>query len=58
MQNVIAIKISGCLQQSYRDETNATLTDSESFKSYVKMTGRTTNNGKSNDVKIAVPLST
>ena len=49
-------KTSGSLWQCYRDEPNTSLTDSESFKSKVKITGSTPNNGNTKDVKIAAPL--
>ena len=39
-------KTSGSLWQYYRDEPNDNLADSESFKSKIKITGETPNNGK------------
>ena len=49
-------KTSGSLWQYYKDDPNDNLTDSESFKSKVKITGKTPNNGNTNDVEIIVPL--
>ena len=49
-------KTSGSLWQYYRDEPNDNLANSESFKSKIKITGKTTNNGNEKDVKIMVPL--
>ena len=49
-------KTSGSLWQYYKDYPNDNLTDSESFKSKVKITGNTPNNGNTKDVEIIVPL--
>ena len=49
-------RTSGSLRQYYRDEPNDNLVDSESFKSKMKITGKTPNNGNKKDVKIMVPL--
>ena len=49
-------KISGSLWQYYRDEPNGNLADSESFKSKIKITGTTPDNGNEKDVEIMVPL--
>ena len=49
-------KTSGSLQQYYKEDPNDNLTDSESFKSKVKITGNTPNNGNTKDVEIIVPL--
>ena len=49
-------KISGSLWQYYKDDPNDNLANSESFKSNVKMTGKTPNNGNTKDVEIIVPL--
>ena len=49
-------KTSGSLWQYYRNEQNNTLADSESFKSKIKITGETPNNGNEKDVEIMVPL--
>ena len=49
-------KISGSLWQYYKDDPNDNLADSESFKSKVKITGKTPNNGNTKDVQIIVPL--
>ena len=47
---------SGSLWQYYKDDPNDNLTDSESFKSKVKITGNTPNNRNTKDVEIIVPL--
>ena len=49
-------KTSGRLWQYYRDEPNNILADSESFKSKIKITGKTPNDGNQKDVEIMVPL--
>ena len=49
-------KASGSLWQYYKDDPNDNLTDSESFKSKVKITGNTPAAGNTNDVEIIVPL--
>ena len=49
-------KISGSFWQYYRDEPNDNLTDSESFKSKIKITGNTPAGGNTKDVEIIVPL--
>ena len=49
-------KTSGSLWQCYKDDPNDNLTDSESFKSKVNITGKTPNNGNTKDVEIIVPL--
>ena len=49
-------KTSGSLWQYYKDEPNDNLEDSESFKSKVKITVRTPDNGNTKDVEIIVPL--
>ena len=49
-------KTSGSLWQYYRDEANDRLTDSKSFKSEIKITGKTSNNGNTKDIEIIVPL--
>ena len=49
-------KASTSLWQYYKDEPNDNLTDSESFKSKVKITGSTPNNGNTRNVEIIVPL--
>ena len=43
-------KTSGSLWQYYKDDPNDNLTDFESFKSKLKITGNTPNNGKTKDV--------
>ena len=50
-------KRSGSLWQYYRDEPNDNLTDSESFKSNLKITGNTPADGNTKNVEIAVPLT-
>ena len=49
-------KTSGSLWQYYKDDPNDNLTDSESFKSKVKITGNTPEVGNAKDVEIIVPL--
>ena len=49
-------KTSGSLYQYYKDELNDNIAGSESFKSKVKMTGKTPNDGNTKDVEIIVPL--
>ena len=49
-------KTSGNLWQYYKDEPNDNIEDSESFKSKVKIIGKTPNNGNIEDVEIIVPL--
>ena len=49
-------KTSGNLRQYYKDEPNDNLTDSESFKSKIKMTGQTPGDGNTNDLEIIVLL--
>ena len=49
-------KTSGSLWQYYRDEINDNLLDSKSFKSTIKITGKTPNNDNEKDVEIMVPL--
>ena len=49
-------KTSGSLWQYYKDEPNDNLADSESFKSKVKITGNTPNNGNAKNVEIIVQL--
>ena len=49
-------KISGSLWQYYRDEPNYNLADSESFKSKIKITGKTPAAVNKKDVEIMVPL--
>ena len=48
--------ISGSLWQYYRGELNANVADSESFKSKIKIAGKSPNNGNEKDVEIMVPL--
>ena len=49
-------KTSGSLWQHYRDEANNNLADSESFKSKMKITGKTPAAGNEKNVEIMVPL--
>ena len=49
-------KTSGRLWQYYKDVSNDDLTDSESFKYKVKITGNTLNNNNMKDVEIMVLL--
>ena len=49
-------KTSGSLWQYYRDEPNNNLSDSESFESKIKITGKTPNNDNAKDVEIILPL--
>ena len=49
-------KTSASLWQYYRDEPNDNLADSQLFKSKIKITGKTHNNGNEKDVQIMVPL--
>ena len=49
-------KRSGNLWRYYRDEPSDILTNSESFKFRVKITGNTPAAGNTKDIKIAVPL--
>ena len=49
-------KTTGSLWQYLRVEPDDNLADSESFKSKIKITGKTTNNGNEKDVEIMVPL--
>ena len=46
----------GSLWQYFRDEPNNNLADSESFKSKIKITGKTPNDDNEKDVEIMVPL--
>ena len=49
-------KTSGSLWQYYKDEPNDNIADSESFKSKVKITGKTPDDGNTKDVEIIVLL--
>ena len=42
--------------QCYKDDPNDNLTDSESFKSKIKITGKTPADGNMKNVEILVPL--
>ena len=52
----IYAKTTGSLWQCFRDEPNDNLADSESFKSKIKITGKTPKNDNEKDVEIMVPL--
>ena len=49
-------KTSGSLWQYYKDDPKDNITRSESFKSEIKITGKTPADGNTKDVKIIVPL--
>ena len=49
-------KTFGSLWQYYKEESNDNLTDSESFKSKIKLTGNTPADGNTKAVEINVPL--
>ena len=49
-------KTSGSLWRYYKDEPNDNLTDSELFKSKIKITGNAPADGNTEDVEIIVPL--
>ena len=49
-------KTTASLWQYFRDEPNNNLADSESFKSKIKITGKTPNDDNEKDVEIMVPL--
>ena len=49
-------KTSESLWQYYKDDPNYNITQSESFKSKIKITGKTPPAGNTKDVEIIVPL--
>ena len=49
-------KASGSLWQYYKDDPNDNIAQSESFKSKIKITGKTPAEGNAKDVEIVVPL--
>ena len=49
-------KTSGSLWQYYKDNPNDNITQSESFKSKIKIKGKTPATGNTKDVEIIVPL--
>ena len=49
-------KTSGSLWQYYKDDPNDNLANSKSFKSKVKITGKTPNSGNTKDVETIAPL--
>ena len=50
------LKTSGSLWQYYKDDSNDNIADSESFKSKIKITGKTPDDGNTKDVEIIVSL--
>ena len=50
------VKTSGSLWQYFRDEPDDDLEDSESFKSQIKITRKTPDDGNEKDVEIMIPL--
>ena len=50
------LKTSGSLWQYYKVDPNDNIADSESFKYKVKITGKTPDDGNTNNVEIIVPL--
>ena len=51
------LKASGSLWQYYRDDPRDNITQSDSFKSKIKITGKSPADGNAKDVEIIVPLS-
>ena len=49
-------KTSGSFWQYYKDDPNDNVTQSESFKSKMKITGKNSAAGNTKDAKIIVPL--
>ena len=49
-------KTSGSLWQYYKDDPNDSITQSESFKSKIKISGKTPAAGNTKNVEIIVPL--
>ena len=49
-------KTTASLWQYFRDEPDDNIEDSESFKSKIKITGKTPDNNNEKDVEIMVPL--
>ena len=49
-------KTSGSLWQYYKDDPNDNIIQSESFKSKIKITGKTPANGNTKDIEIILPL--
>ena len=50
------LKALASLWQYYRDDTNDNIADSESTKSQINITGKTSTAGNTKDVKITAPL--
>ena len=50
------LKTSGSLWQYYKNDPNDNITQSESFKSKIKITGKTPAAGNKKDVEVIVPL--
>ena len=53
---LINSKTSGSLWEFYKDDPNDNITQSESFRSKIKITGKTPADGNTNNVEIFVPL--
>ena len=53
---LINSKTSGSLWQFYKDDPNDNITQSESFRSKIKITGKTPADGNTNNVEIFAPL--
>ena len=53
---IIIQKTSGHLWQYYKDDPNDNITQYESFKSKIEITGKTPAAGNTKDVEIIVPL--
>ena len=49
-------KTSGSLWKYYKDDPNENITQSESFRSKIKITGKSPADGNTNNVEIIVPL--
>ena len=49
-------KTSGSLWQFYKNDPNNNMSRSESFKSKLKVTGKTPDDGNTKDVEIMIPL--
>ena len=56
MLKILILQCPGSLYQYYKDEPNNNIADSGSFKSKIKITGKTPDDGNSKDVQIIVPL--
>ena len=49
-------KTSGSLWQYYKDDPNDNIANSKSFKSKIKITGKTRDDGNTKNAEIVVPL--